>query len=59
MKKYLRMKVLEVMGEVDVLERVVEKMKGGIYVHVESEGMVNMNEYNTDICMLKYVVTDE
>ena len=61
MMKYLRMKVehspnifqtvLEVFGEVDVLERVVEKMKEGIYVHVESEGMVNMNVYNTEIYM--------
>ena len=59
MMKYLRMKVehspnifqtvLEVMGEVDVLERVVEKMKDGRYVHMDSEGMVNMNVYNTEI----------
>ena len=68
MMKYLRMKVehspnilqtvLEVMGEVDVLERVIEKMKEEIYVPVESEGMVNMTVYNTEIYMLKNGVID-
>ena len=57
MMKYLRMKaennpeifqtVLELMGEVNVLQTVVPKIKDGIYVHEESEegmGIITMHE---------------